>query len=401
MRNPSENRRLGSFLCVALALCLCTSGCSTTMYRMASRAGAGARAPLRSIASAASAVRAPETPAQESPAPDPVPAANRVMVYDGWLTLVVDNITETLQRIRQTAESAGGYVQAMRAQSIRIKVPAADFAGTMSSIETFGELTHKAVEGQDVTDKMRDLRIRLKNAEEVRLWLVALLDRAQKVEDAIKIERELERITETIELLKGRLQALEHRVAFSTITVELNSPLPQRVVKQDVPFRWVRELAGEMTRSEDDYWRHTDGLGVAFRLPKGFAKYYQAHRLTRAISADGLVLKVQRHRNVQGGNALFWTTLARRSLAGGCAVRIGEERDIVLRDKVHAKLMLGSRSVPGSEPLGYLLVVATTSRHAFTYEAWGPESKLTAALPALEASVRSMRVLHALVSALR
>jgi hypothetical protein len=96
---------------------------------------------------------------------------------------------------------------------------------------------------RDVTEQFADLEIRLKNAEAVRERLQALLAKAAKIEDALAVERELERITQTIEQMKGRLRLLGELIAFSTITVNFQAR-PQDQVGSEVrlPFDWLREL---------------------------------------------------------------------------------------------------------------------------------------------------------------
>ena len=46
---------------------------------------------------------------------------------------------------------------------------------------------------------------------------------ATKMEDTIAIEKQLEEITQTIELLQGKIRFMQKRVAFSTIRTDLNS----------------------------------------------------------------------------------------------------------------------------------------------------------------------------------
>jgi hypothetical protein len=96
---------------------------------------------------------------------------------------------------------------------------------------------------RDVTEQYADLEIRLKNAEAVRQRLEALLAKAGKVEDALAVERELERITQAIEQMKGRLRLLSELVAFSTITANFQArPRDQVGSETRLPFPWLGEL---------------------------------------------------------------------------------------------------------------------------------------------------------------
>ena len=138
---------------------------------------------------------------------------NRLVVYHGSVSLLVDSISERMDRTLKIVEEEGGYMQSMHDTMVVVKIPAAKFGHVLALIEALGEVTYKNVIGEDVTDQMRDYRIRLKNAEQIRERLVALLEKAENVEDALKIERELGRVTESIELLKGGIQMLEARIA--------------------------------------------------------------------------------------------------------------------------------------------------------------------------------------------
>ena len=342
----------------------------------------------------------PATMQLPSPATDPA-QTRRVMIYNAVMSLVVEDIQRTVETIRNEAEAVGGYMQAMDATSITDKVPAGVLRQVIAAVEKLGQVTRKEIKGSDVTDEMRDLRIRLQNAQEVRKRLVALLERADKVEDALKVERELERVTETIELLKGRIRALENKVAYSTLTVHLNSPLPQHVIKEEVPFPWVRELAGDMLKGRVTEVRtRTRGRSVDFEPPESFAKYHEADYLTRATSAEGVLLKVQRHRNVEGADLAFWTTLIKRSLTAKHAIAITQVRDTTIQDNVEAKIIDGVKEI-GGEDYSYLVAVAQTDDYVYTYEAWGPSQEFAKARESVESSIASMDVLWFLQSLLR
>jgi hypothetical protein len=365
------------------------------MVRDFSRPAAAIQASVGRTFSAAGieASEQPETVELPSPATDPA-QTRRVMIYTAVMSLVVEDIQRTVETIQKETEAVGGYMQAMDATSITVKVPAGALQQVIATVERLGQVTRKEIKGSDVTDEMRDLRIRLRNAEQVRKRLVALLERADNVEDALKVERELERVTETIELLKGKIRALENKVAYSTLTVHLNSPLPQHVIKEEVPFPWVRELAGDMLKGRVTEMRtRTRGRSVDFEPPESFAKYHEADYLTRATSADGVLLKVQRHRNVEGADLAFWTTLIKRSLTAKHAIVITQVRDATIEDNAEAKIIEGAKEISG-EDYSYLVAVAQTDDYVYTYEAWGPSQEFAKVRESVEKSISSMDVLR-------
>jgi len=67
-----------------------------------------------------------------------------------------------------------------------------------------------------------------------------------------------------------------------------------------------RVLASDMAKGTIIEGRtRTRGKHVDFELPESFTKYYEADYITRATSADGVLIKVQRHRNVEGADLAF------------------------------------------------------------------------------------------------
>ncbi len=317
----------------------------------------------------------------------------RQMVYDGVVALLVDSISEKMDRTREIVEAVDGYMQTIQNGVIVFKIPAAAFEGALRSIEALGEVSYKNIVGEDITDKMRDLGIRLKNAEQIRDRLAALLERAENVEDALKIERELGRVTESIELLKGTLRVLENRIAFSTLTVKFNSPLPQQTVKQKIPFPWVLKLGGDMvTRGGSNvYYDRRSSRHLKFDLPVSFAKYEESRNLTRATSADGVLIKIERHVNVDGGDLAFWTTYIRQALAARRAIRVDGEVSSATRQGKVVVILSGGKDIGGT-PYGYMIAITQTDKYILTYEAWGPVEVIKTSEAAIKKSISTIRL---------
>jgi hypothetical protein len=139
---------------------------------------------------------------------------------------------------------AGGYLLNQTSTTISVRIPAARFTGSLDAITKLGDLLDRNVAARDVTEQFRDLETRLGNARAVRDRLTALLARAHDVEDALRVERELGRVTEELELLEGRLQRLRELIAFSTIHVRLSAERPEQVHESRfaLPFEWLGGL---------------------------------------------------------------------------------------------------------------------------------------------------------------
>ena len=62
-------------------------------------------------------------------------------------------------------------------------------------------MKYKSITGKDVTDEHYDLNIRLENAQLARDRYLELLNRAQTVDETLKVEKELERLNTELDLL--------------------------------------------------------------------------------------------------------------------------------------------------------------------------------------------------------
>jgi len=143
------------------------------------------------------------------------------VIYNSSIHLTVKTPDTTNVRIAEIAKKYNGYVQQSGTSSSVIRVEAKLLQEAMNDIALLGKVTKKNSSGQDVTDQYADFAIRLDNAEKARLRYLELLERAENVEAALKVEKELERLNETIELMKGKMNRIDHLTTYSTITVYL------------------------------------------------------------------------------------------------------------------------------------------------------------------------------------
>ncbi len=123
-------------------------------------------------------------------------------------------------RVIDLAYSLGGYVLLAEEGKTSIRIPAVGFKSAVDEIEKIGEIIDKHVAGKDVTEEFKDLEIRLDNAEQTRKRYLQLLEKANTIDDILKLERELERFNNEIELLKGKIERLSHLVQYATVTVQ-------------------------------------------------------------------------------------------------------------------------------------------------------------------------------------
>lgn len=386
---------------MALAIGLCVVGCEAVHARIASDAPVGA-AELEAPRAAALAPAAPqETPKVAQETGPSAPSAGtgvavmtqRQIIYTATLQIVVPDISSALSSFQNMSKWLGGYLDRLSEDSITVRVPAGSFQELISAAEKLGTVTGRSVQAQDITEEMHDLQIRLDTELQVRQRLLALLDKADKTADAIKVEQELERVVQTIEQLKGKIRFYQDQVAFSTVTVKFNSPVPQQTIQKDVPIVWVRRLAAAMTEANAIPCadRENANGGPKFELPKSYIRCYGRDDLAIAMSADETYIRVERHENYQGGDVGFWSALARRVLVASRSIAVASESDVRLRTGATTHVIQGTRQIAGKS-YGYLLALVSRKHEVYALEAWGLADAMARDSAGLRKTVESMDV---------
>lgn len=169
-----------------------------------------------------------------------------MLIYRAELSLGVFEVDAPQRAIEDVAFELGGFLVQRDERRITIRVPSSRFRDAMGRIERVGDVLRRSVSAQDVSEEYRDIEVRLKNAEAVRARLEALLAEARDVAEALRVQTELAKVTETIEAFKGRIRFLSDRVAFSTISIWFQlRPGPSAGAEPEVhrlPVAWLDEL---------------------------------------------------------------------------------------------------------------------------------------------------------------
>jgi len=342
---------------------------------------------------ALAAMAAGDQPAEAAGVEQTTNATDRLMTYDATLALVVQDLPGALDTLKTMGQRLKGYMQSMSQSSIVLRIPAEHLQEALHQTEALGEITTRDIKGTDVTEEMLDLDIRLRNLQEMRERLVKLLDKGDKVEDLLKVEKELERVTEQLEQLKGRVKYLSHAIAYSTLTVTLNSPVSPRELQDVIPFAWVRNLGSEILLSPDasfspeHHWRSW----LRLDLPPGYVKLYESDGCTRAMSGSGVMLLVQRERNFEGGTPEFWAPLVRRSLVAGKAIAVTGTNAIALATGAQGFTVEGKRTA-GARTYAYRVTVMASRDYIHTIECWGPADEVAKDHDVLDHACQSMPI---------
>jgi len=159
---------------------------------------------------------------------DKIVDVKRKLIKEGEIRFETSDMDKTTALVRDAVKAVNGYIakesqdkHGERARiNIVIRVPQDRFDELVDKISSSAEtIDSKNINTKDVTEEYVDIQARIKTKLEVENRYRQLLTKASKMEDILKIEKQIGDIREEIEAAEGRLRYLHDRSEFSTLTV--------------------------------------------------------------------------------------------------------------------------------------------------------------------------------------
>jgi hypothetical protein len=115
-----------------------------------------------------------------------------------------------------------------------LRVPAPELASAVGELKILGRVENESQSGEEVTQQHADLVARLKNSRETETRLQAILQqRTGKIEDVLQVEEEIARVRGEIEGMESDQTALEHRVDFASVDLQLTEEYKAQISSPD------------------------------------------------------------------------------------------------------------------------------------------------------------------------
>ncbi len=104
-----------------------------------------------------------------------------------------------------------------------LRIPAPELPSAVADLKNLGRVENESQTGEEVTPQHTDLAARLKNSRETEERLRSMLqERTGKVTDVLEVEEQIAQVRGDIERMEAQQQALEHRVDFATVELQLS-----------------------------------------------------------------------------------------------------------------------------------------------------------------------------------
>jgi len=164
------------------------------------------------------------------------PAQQRLVIMSGRLEVETYHPEEIVAFITDLADRYRGFVVKSNLTSgfledetpasfgeVVIRIPAGRLRDAITEIKAQDlNVLYEDLSGEDVTADYVDLKSRLRNLEDAAEQLRLIMENSNDTEAVLEVYKELSKVTEEAEIIKGQLQYYEEAAAMSSLSVTIN-----------------------------------------------------------------------------------------------------------------------------------------------------------------------------------
>lgn len=171
------------------------------------------------------------------------------LIRTASLTVRVSSVPEAVEKARDAAERAGGYVgdetttrdrDGRERSRLVLRVPQDAYQETLDDLAGTGTVVRQNVDTKDVTDQVVDVESRIRSQKASVERVRALMKDATELQDVVLLEGELNSRQTELEALQAQQASLKERTAMATIRLALSDTA---VAEDDEPT-FTGALAG-------------------------------------------------------------------------------------------------------------------------------------------------------------
>lgn len=178
----------------------------------------------------------PQAEAGEEVTPDQAQAYAEKIIYSGHAYIETTEFDVSLKALEDAVKQFGGFIQdstvSGRSNGDRtavidryayyvVRVPAKQFDAFMSLTGQIGNVTSSGRNAENVTSQYTDYEARLKSLYTQEERLMDMLGTSGELESLIALEQRLAEVRYEIESIERNLRNLDQRLAYSTVSIDL------------------------------------------------------------------------------------------------------------------------------------------------------------------------------------
>jgi hypothetical protein len=161
---------------------------------------------------------------------------NRKLVKKGALRFETVDAAKSRQKIAKLVTEFDGFLGTDNVNQyddkieyeMEARIPSKDFDAFINKLTSqIDNIDYQNIAIEDVTGKYYDIEARLKSKKVMEERYLALLKKAETVEDMLTIENELEKVRSDIESIESRFKQLQKQVSFSELRITFYQTIEQ------------------------------------------------------------------------------------------------------------------------------------------------------------------------------
>ncbi|WP_410878232.1 DUF4349 domain-containing protein [Myroides sp. DW712] len=189
-------------------------------------------------------------------------AVERKIIKEGSIRFETTDAAATRKQITTSLAAQQGYLaqdhvdtyENQSTYTLTVRVPAEHFEKLLADItSTAHKVENQNIKAIDVTEEFIDVESRIGTKKELENRYKALLSKANKVEEILAIEKEIETLRSDIESYEGRFNYLKNNIAYSTLAIVFYE-------KQEVTTSFGSEFTSAFAEGWDNLVSFTLGL---------------------------------------------------------------------------------------------------------------------------------------------
>ncbi|MCM1569388.1 MAG: DUF4349 domain-containing protein [Roseburia sp.] len=170
--------------------------------------------------------------------------------FDGLVGMVEQKVTELggyIQNMENYNGSSYGNGRGSRYANLTLRIPRENLSGFVNNVTENANVTRRTESVEDITLSYVDLESHKEALQTEYDRLMALLDKAEYLEDIITLEQRLSNVRYQIESMESQLRTYDNKVDYSTVylyitEVEVLTPVKQETVWERISGGFMQSL---------------------------------------------------------------------------------------------------------------------------------------------------------------
>ena len=175
------------------------------------------------------------------------PLGNRKVIRDASLTVEALEFDTFMSSVLAKTNALGGYVESnvtnnhasyysrtvLRGAKLVLRIPADKLDEFLATVDDAGNVTSRTEKVSDITDTYIDTEARLRSLRTEYDTLLGLLEKAENLDEIIRLQDRLSNVRYEIESYEARIRSYDSLIAFSTVSMEVSEVERETAVEEE------------------------------------------------------------------------------------------------------------------------------------------------------------------------